>query len=136
MCHLKHRLRIFLFWGKTVFHSQDIQVFVFSTIQWFTKSVTSQWVLVHETWDKVHFWIHLLNHKSWGHQTWSVDRYNQVQKFSVIFWTIWKTGVRFQVLFNLPTCSNYSITKYAKIPVFHFFEKVNKGQLKMVYVNH
>ena len=34
------------------------------------------------------------------------------------------------------TCPNYSITRYAKIPVFHFFEKVNKGQLKMVFFNH
>ena len=49
MCHLKHRLRIFLFHRKIMFHSQDIQVFVFLTIPWFTKSVTSQWVLVHET---------------------------------------------------------------------------------------
>ena len=24
----------------------------------------------------------------------------------------------------------------SKISVFHFFEKVNKGQLKMVYANH
>ena len=31
------------------------------------------------TWDKVHFWIYLLNHKSWSHQTWPVDRYQQVQ---------------------------------------------------------
>ena len=31
---------------------------------------------------------------------------------------------------------NYSITNYVRIPVFHFFEKVNKGQLKMVNVNH
>ena len=31
------------------------------------------------TWDKVHFWIYLLNHKSWSHQTWPVDRYKQVQ---------------------------------------------------------
>ena len=38
------------------------------------------------------------------------------------------TGTRFQVLFNFATCSNYSVTNYAKIPVFHFFEKVNKGQ--------
>ena len=29
--------------------SQDIQVFIFLAIRWFTKSVTSQWVLVHET---------------------------------------------------------------------------------------
>ena len=32
-----------------LFRSQDIQVFVFLTIPWFTKSVTSWWVLVHET---------------------------------------------------------------------------------------
>ena len=47
--HLKHRLRIFLFRRKIMFRSQDIQVFVFLTIPWFTKSVTSRWVLVHET---------------------------------------------------------------------------------------
>ena len=40
------------------------------------------------------------------------------------------TGAKFQVFFNLATCPNYSITKYAKIPVFHFFDKMNKGQLK------
>ena len=45
------------------------------------------------------------------------------------------TGAKFQVLFNLATCSNYSITNHVKIPVFHFMEKVNKGQLKMVNVN-
>ena len=88
------------------------------------------------TWDKVHFWIYLLNHKSWSHQNWPVDRYKQGQQFSVTFWTIWETGARFQVPFNLATYPNYSITKYAKIPLFHFFEKVNKGRLKMVYVNH
>ena len=31
------------------------------------------------TWDKVHFWIYLLNHKSWSHQTWPVGRYKQGQ---------------------------------------------------------
>ena len=61
MCHLKHRLRIFLFHRKVMFRSQDIQVFVFLAISWFTKSVTSQWVLVHET----------------SHQTWPVDRCKQ-----------------------------------------------------------
>ena len=34
---------------KAIFHSQDIQVFVFLTIPCFSKSVTSWWVLVHET---------------------------------------------------------------------------------------
>ena len=32
-----------------MFRSQDIQVFVFLVIPWFTKSLTSWWVLVHET---------------------------------------------------------------------------------------
>ena len=31
------------------------------------------------TWDKVHLWIYHLNHKSWSHETWPVDRYKQVQ---------------------------------------------------------
>ena len=39
----------FFFHRKVMFHSQDIQVFVFLTILWFTKSVTSWWALVHET---------------------------------------------------------------------------------------
>ena len=29
ICHLRHRLRIFLFRRKVMFHSEDIQVFVF-----------------------------------------------------------------------------------------------------------
>ena len=37
---------------------------------------------------------------------------------------------------NLEICSSYSITTYVKISVFQFFEKVNKGQLKMVNVNY
>ena len=78
------------------------------------------------TWDRVHFWIYLLNHNSLSHQTWPVDRYKPGQYFSRIFWTIWRTGAKFQVLFNLATCSNYSITHYVKFLVFHFFESVNK----------
>ena len=31
--------------------------------------------------------------------------------------------VKFQIFFNLPTCSNYSITNNVKIPVFHFLKK-------------
>ena len=49
MCHLRHRLRIFLFCRKIMLPSQDIQVSVFLTIPLFTESVTSRWVLVHET---------------------------------------------------------------------------------------
>ena len=46
ICYLRQRLRIFLFRRKAMFHSQDIQVFVFLATPWFTKSVTPWWVLV------------------------------------------------------------------------------------------
>ena len=78
------------------------------------------------------FWIYLFNHNSFTHQTWSIDRYKQGQYFSGIFWRIWRTGAKFQALFNLANCSKYSITNYVKFPVFHFFESENKGQLKIV----
>ena len=45
----KRTLRIFLFRRKVMFRSQGIQVFVFLTIQWFAKPVTSWRPLVHET---------------------------------------------------------------------------------------
>ena len=38
----------------------------------------------------------------------------------------------FQALFNLGTCSNYSITNYDRTPGFHYFEKVNKGHLGQI----
>ena len=91
-------------------------------------------VISTSTWDRVHFWIYLLNHNSISHHTWPTDRYKQGQYFSAIFWTIWRTGAKFQVLSNLATCFKKSINSYVKIPVFHFFEKVKKEQLKMVNV--
>ena len=45
-------------------------------------------------------------------------------------------GAKFQALFNLASCSSYSITNYDKILVFHYFEKVNKGHLKVLSVNY
>ena len=134
MCHLRHRLRIVLFHRKVMFRSPDNQVFVFVTILWFAKSVTSWWILVYKT--GCIFWIYLLNHNSLTHQTWPIDRYKEGQYFSEIFWTIWRTGAKFQALFNLAACSNYSVTNYVKFPVFKFFERVNKGELKMVNVSY
>ena len=74
------------------------------------------------TWGKIHFWMYLLNHNS-SHQTWPTDTYNQGQQFLGIFWTIWRTGTKFQVFSKLAICPNYSITNYVKIPVLHFFLK-------------
>ena len=49
-CHLRRWLRIFLFRRKVIFQVfQDIQIFVFLTIPWFSKNMTSWWVKVHET---------------------------------------------------------------------------------------
>ena len=73
-------------------------------------------------WDRVHFWIYLLNHNSLTHQTWSLNRYKQGEYFSEFFWTIWRTGAKFQTLFSLAACSNYPITNYVKFPVSHFCE--------------
>ena len=39
----------FLFRREVMYRCQDIQVLIFSTIPWFTKSVTAWWILVHET---------------------------------------------------------------------------------------
>ena len=75
------------------------------------------------TWDTVHFLIYLLNHNSITYQTWSFDRYKQGQYFSKTVWKISRTGAKFQALFNLATCSNYSITNYAKFAVIGFFWK-------------
>ena len=94
ICYLRNRLRIFLFSRKAIFHSLDIQVFVFLTIPSFSKSVMSWWVLVHE---RVHFWVYLSNYNSLSHQTWVTDRCKQGQYFSGVFWTIWRTGPKFQV---------------------------------------
>ena len=30
-------------------------------------------------WDRVHFWVYLLNHNLLSHQTWPIDRYKQGQ---------------------------------------------------------
>ena len=84
------------------------------------------------TWNKVNFWIYLLNHTSLIHQTWPTDRHKQGQYFSEIYLKIWRSGAKFQALFNLATCSNYSTTDYIKFPVFHFLQRVNKEELSQV----
>ena len=121
MCHLMHRLRTFLFHRKVLFLSWDIKVFVFLTSPWFTKSVMSWWVLVHET-GYIHFWVYLLNQNSLTYETLSFYRYKEGQYISEIFWTIWRTWAKFHALFNLPACSNYSITNYVTIPLLHFLK--------------
>ena len=82
------------------------------------------------TLDKVHFWLYLLNHNSLSHQTWPIYRYKQGQQFSAIFWTIWKTRAKFQVLFNfshLLQLLNNQLSQDFKVSIFG---KVNKRHFK------
>ena len=129
----RQRLRIFLFCRKVMLRSQDIQVFVFLTILIFQICDVMMRI---STWDTVHFLIYLLNHNSLTYQTWSFNRYKQGQYFSKIVWKISKTGAKFQALFNLATCSNYSITNYVKFAVIVYFESVNNRELKKVNINY
>ena len=117
MCHLRLRLRIFLFHRKVMFCSQDVKVFVFLTISWFTKSVLSWWVLLHEPGCIFEYIFEPQPQVTKCGQL----RDNKQEQFSEIFWTIWSTGAMLLVLFNLATCSNYPITNYVRIPMFHFF---------------
>ena len=48
-----------------------------------------------------------------------VSNINKGSNFQESFWTILRTGAKFQVLLNLATCSNYLITNYVKIALFH-----------------
>ena len=104
-----------------MFCSQDSKIFVFLTILWIL-NISFEYI----------FWT----------TTYKVTKLGQLidvckdKKFSGIIWTIWRTEAKFQVLFNLATCLNYSITNYVKIPLFHVFEKVNKGQLKVANVSY
>ena len=94
------------------------------------------------TWDRLHFLNVSFEPQLQPQPQPQVSKLGQLvdiskgNNFPESFETIWMTGIKFQTLFNLATCSNYSITNYVKIPVFRFFEKVSKGQLKMVNVNH
>ena len=83
------------------------------------------------TWDRVYFRKYFLNHSWLSHQTWSIDWYKPGKLFSEIFWTIWRSGDKFQILFSLVTCCNYWVATYVKSLMFHIFAKVSKVHLKM-----
>ena len=123
MCHLRHRLRIFLFHRKITYHSPYIHVFLFFNIPWFTKSIMmSWWVLLHGTGCSFEYIFWTATHKvaKFG----QIIEINHGKNFSGIFWTIWRTAAKLQVFFNLGIYSNYSVTSYVKIPkCFKFLER-------------
>ena len=118
LCHMRHSLIIFLFQRKAMFRSQDIQIFCILNDLMIYQICDVMMSI--STWDRLHFWIYLLKYNSLSHQTWPVDRYKQGQCSSWIFWTIWRTGARFQVLFNLATSSIYSkkLCQDSNVPFF------------------
>ena len=128
MCHLRRRLRIFYFVEKL---SSVLKIFKFLYFKQ-CHDLPNLWRHAEYEYMGQGVFLNILFESQlvWITTIWKIDRYKQGQKISGILWTIWWTGARFQVLFNLAICSNYLITNYVKIPVFHIFEKVNKGQLK------
>ena len=133
MCYLRHRLRMFYFVEKLCSVLKYLNFPIFNHLMIYQ---IFDVIMSISTWHKVYFQNYLLNHSSLSLQTWPIDWHKPGQHFYGIFWTIWKTGASFQILFNLETCTNYLITTYVKIPVLHFFEKVNKRHLKMVNFNY
>ena len=117
--HYNKPKKNFFYFVEKMFLFQDIQVFVFLTIPWLTKSVTLWWVSVHETGcifeyffepQALHFWTKTHSVTKFG-QLIDISKSNNFQE---------QTGATFLVIFYSVTFSNYSITNYVKIPMFHF----------------
>ena len=134
MCHLRHRLNFFCFIANLC---SVLKIFKFFLFYNYTMIYQIFDVMISiSIWGRLHFWVYCLNYNSLTLQTWSIDRYKQGEYFSEILWTIWRTGANFQAFFNLATCSNYSVTSYVKFLVFHYFERVNKGESNVVNMNY
>ena len=123
--------------------SRYSQGFIFLTILWFAKSVTSWWVLENETWCILEylFWtsIHsstklgqiISDNGPTGNKAKLLLSVNHSAK--TIYQWFWWLVLSFR-LFS--TCSNYSITNYVKFFSVLFFERLNKEELKMVNINY
>ena len=78
-------------------------------------------------WNRVRFWMYPLNHNSLSHQTLPIDRFKQGQWFSGINLEDWGyIPGPFQFSNQLQLLSN----QLCQDSSAHFFEKVNKEQLK------
>ena len=63
----------FIFWKSYVPFSRYSSFCIFNHLMIYQISDVTMSI---STWDKVHFWIYLLNHNSLSHHTWPTDRYN------------------------------------------------------------
>ena len=78
------------------------------------------------TWDRVPFWICLLNHNSWSHKLGQVIDISKANNYQEFFKHLRGPGLSSRSCsIYLPTRCNYSTANYVKISVFHFFEEVN-----------
>ena len=98
-------VQIFLSHRKFMFRCYDISIylyiliFIFLTISWTSKSVTSWWELAHGEGFIFEFTFGDITFKfsSFCHEDWLNDRYKRGQYFSGLFWMIFSTGVKFAV---------------------------------------
>ena len=56
---------------------KNLRIWTLFTRWWFTKFCDVLISII--TWDRVHFWLYLLNDNSLSHQSWPNNRYKQVQ---------------------------------------------------------
>ena len=114
---------------------QDIHVFSFLTIPWFTKSVTPWWVIVHETgciyeykfWTTTHYVTKLS-------QLIHINKGNNFQESLEQFGWLGLNSSSFSIQRPAPLTQQ---TVMLRFQCFIFiFEKVYKGHLKMVNVKY
>ena len=78
--HMRPRLRFFLFRGKVLFRSRDID-WSFCIINHAMIYQICDVMMSISTWDRVHFWIYFLNHRSLTHQLIDINKGNKFQEF-------------------------------------------------------
>ena len=116
MCHLKHKLRIFLFCRKIIFlfsRYSSFGIFNHPIIYQICDAMMSI-----STLNRAHFWIFLLNHNLLTHKHCSADAR------TIIFRHLLKnlgTRAKFQVLYNLLQLLNNQLCQDSSVS---FFEKV------------
>ena len=132
MCHPRHRLRIFFISKRSYVpfsRYSSYCIFNHPTI-YPTCDVMSI-----STWDRVHFWIYLLNHNPLSYQTLLIDRCKQGQKFQESLEQFRGQGLssRSFSISNLLQLLKYQLCQDSSVS---FFWKLNKVQLKIANVSY
>ena len=129
MCHLKHMLRICF--NRLIYVSFSR----YSIFRIFNHPMIYQIydvMMSISTWDRVHFWIYILNQTSLVHQIGQlidIKNGNNFQESFDQFGGLELRSKSFSIYQPAP------ITNYARISVFHFYKKVNTGNGKSAIKN-